>query len=73
MFINDLPLYTNDVTTDMYADDTMLFDIYVSKEVIHANLQEALKNLDIWCKHDCMILNSSKTKSNAHNNITKTK
>ena len=62
MFINDLPLYTNDVTTDMYADDTTLFDIHVSKEVIQANLQEALKNLDIWCKHNGMVLNSSKTK-----------
>ena len=24
MFIKDLPLYTNDVTTDLYADDTTL-------------------------------------------------
>ena len=62
MFINDLPLYTNDVTTDMYADDTTLLDINVSKEVIQANLQEALKNLDIWCKYNGMVLNSSKTK-----------
>lgn len=62
MFINDLPLYTNDVTTDMYADDTTLFDINVSKEVIQTNLQEALKNLDFWCKHNGMVLNSSKTK-----------
>ena len=62
MFIYNLPLYINDVTTDMYADDTTLFDINVSKEVIQANLQEALKNLDIWCKHNGMVLNSSKTK-----------
>ena len=62
MFINDLPLYTNDVTTDMNADDTTLFDINFSKEVIQANLQETLKNLDIWCKHNGMVLNSSKTK-----------
>ena len=46
----------------MYADDTTLFNINVSKEVIQANLQEALKNLDIWCKHNGMVLNSSKTK-----------
>ena len=24
MFINDLPLYTNNITTDIYVDDTTL-------------------------------------------------
>ena len=40
MFINDLPFYTNDVTTDLYADDTTLFDINSSKNVIQANLSK---------------------------------
>ena len=62
MFINDLPLYTDDVSTDMYADDTTLFDVNTSKEAIQANLQKALINLDIWCKHNGMVINSSKTK-----------
>lgn len=62
MFINDLPLFTYDVNTDMYADDTTLFDINVSKDVIQANLQKALEQLDIWCKHNGMLINSSKTK-----------
>ena len=44
MFINDLPLYTDDVSTDMYADDTTLFDVNTSKEAIQANLQKALIN-----------------------------
>ena len=39
MFINDLPLYTHGVITDLYADGTTLFDINSSKNVIQANLQ----------------------------------
>ena len=62
MFINDLPLYTDDVSKDMYADDTTLFDVNTSKEAIQAYLQKALINLDIWCKHNGMVINSSKTK-----------
>lgn len=62
MFINDLPLYTNTVSTDLYADDTTLFDINVSKEILQANLQRALINLDTWCKHNGMLINSCKTK-----------
>lgn len=62
MFINDLPLYANDVMTDMYADDTTLFDINISKEAVQANLQKALVSVDVWCKHNGMLLNSSKTK-----------
>ena len=62
MFINDLPLFTHNVKTDMYADDTTLFDINVSKDIIQANLQKALRQLDIWCKHNGMLINTSKTK-----------
>ncbi|MCG8113419.1 MAG: reverse transcriptase domain-containing protein [Candidatus Thiodiazotropha taylori] len=62
MFINDLPLYTNGVSTDMYADDTTLFDISTSKEAVQTNLQKALLNLDVWCRHNGMVINSSKTK-----------
>ena len=55
MFINDLPVYTNDVTTDLYADDTTLFDINSLKNVIQANLQKALIQLDTRCKRNGMI------------------
>ena len=27
LFINDLPLYTSNVRTDLYADDTTLYDV----------------------------------------------
>ena len=45
MFMNDLPLYTNDIPTDFYADDTTLFDINSSKNIIQTNLQKALIQL----------------------------
>lgn len=62
LFINDLPLYTENVSTDMYADDTTLFDIQFSLETIEQNLQVALNQLHAWCKNNGMLLNSSKTK-----------
>lgn len=62
IFINDLPLYTASVCTDLYADDTTLYDIQDSMEQIESNLQSAIDNLNIWCQNNGMILNSSKTK-----------
>ena len=62
LFINDLPLYTDNVSTDLYADDTTLYDIQDSVEQIESNLQTAINNLHIWCQNNGMILNSAKTK-----------
>ena len=62
LFINDLPLYTSNVFTDLYADDTTLYDIQYSMEQIEKNLQTALNKLHIWCRSNGMSLNSSKTK-----------
>ena len=61
LFINDLPLYTDNVSTDLYADDTTLYDIQDSVEQIESNLQTAVNNLHIWCQKNGMILNSAKT------------
>ncbi|MES9905404.1 MAG: reverse transcriptase family protein [Sedimenticola sp.] len=61
MFINDLPLYTN-VSTDLYADDTTLYNINKSKDEIERNLQNGLNSLDLWCKNNGMLLNTAKTK-----------
>lgn len=62
MFINDLPLFTNNVSTDLYADDTTLFDTGKSQDTIEQSLQLALQNLSVWCKLNGMLLNTSKTK-----------
>ena len=62
LFINDLPLYTKNVSTDLYADVSTLYDIQDTMEWIEDNLQSALNNLHVWCRNDGMLLNSSKTK-----------
>ena len=62
LFINDLPLYVDNVSADLYADDTTLYDIQTSLEAIEINLQEGLNQLHIWCKNNGMVLNSVKTK-----------
>ena len=62
LFINDLPLYTNNVSTDLYADDTTLVQIGESQVSIEQSLQLALLNLSEWCKLNGMLLNTAKTK-----------
>ena len=62
MFINDLPLYTDNVNTDLYADDTTIFQISNSQHFIEQNLQLALRKLSVWCKLNGMLLNTEKTK-----------
>ena len=63
MFINDLPLYTKNVATDLYADDTTLYMVGETQEYIEQNLQMALQNLSEWCKLNGMLLNTDKTKA----------
>ena len=62
LFINDLPLYTEPINTDLYADDTTLFDIGISGLPIESNLQIALNSLSKWCKENGMVINTGKTK-----------
>ena len=62
LFINDLPLYLNNVKADLYVDDTTLYDIQHTVEDIEKNLQTALRNLYTWCQCNGMVLNSAKTK-----------
>ena len=62
MFINDLPLYTNNVATDLYADDTTLYIVGETQDYIEQNLQMALQNLSEWCKLNGTLLNTDKPK-----------
>lgn len=61
IFINDLTLYTSNVSTDLFADDTTLYYIHSSQDMIEQNLQSALYELQTWCKNNGMVLNSAKT------------
>ena len=62
MFINDLPLYTDNVFTDLYADDTTIYQISNSQHFIEQDLQMALQKLSVWCKLNGMLLITEKTK-----------
>ena len=62
MFINDLPLYTDNDFTDLYADDTTIYQISNSQHFIEQDLQMALQKLSVWCKLNGMLLNTEKTK-----------
>ena len=50
----------DNVSADLYADDTSLYDMHTSLEAIGVNLQEGLNQLHI--RHKTMVLNSVKTK-----------
>ena len=60
MFINDLPLYTYNVSTDLYADDTKLYMVGETQDCIEQNLQMAFQNLSEWCKFNGMLLKQIK-------------
>ena len=62
LFINDLPLYTDNVKTDLYADDTTLHENGQSISDIKTKLQIGLNNLQELCKYNEMVLNTAKTK-----------
>ena len=46
----------------MYADDTTIHDLNLSKTVVERNLQRALNNVSNWCINNGMVLNAAKTK-----------
>lgn len=48
--------------TDLYADDTTIYDIQCDKHILERNLQTALNELKVWCEINGMLLNTSKTK-----------
>ena len=56
-------LNANNVSTDLYADDTTLYMIGETQDYIEQNLQMALQNLSEWCKLNGMLLNTEKTKA----------
>ena len=72
MFINDLPLYTDNVNTDLYADDTTIFQISNSQHFIEQNLQLALRKLSVWCILNGMLLNTKKNQSNVNHHFAET-
>ena len=64
VFINDLPLMLLDniYSTDLYADDTMLYEMQDDLETLQRSLQHSLVSLQIRCKRNGTLLNTDKTK-----------
>ena len=64
IFINDLPLFLSDTvsSTDLYADDTTIYDAQFDLNELKKNLQKSLIALHIWCRKNGMLLNTDKTK-----------
>ena len=64
IFINGLPLYLSNrvYSTDLYADDTTIYDIQRDFHELKSNLQNSLLELNKWCQQNGMVLNTEKTK-----------
>ena len=65
LYINDLPLCltSSNIQCHMLADDTTLNFKDKSIDKIQASLQTSLNEINIWCKNNHMVINTSKTKS----------
>ena len=64
IFINDLPLVLKDnvTSTDLYADDTTIYDIKSDMQKLQQNLQKSLALLNKWCRENGMVIKTDKTK-----------
>ena len=64
IFINDLPLTLKHLvsSTDLYADDTTIYDIQSNIQTLQQNLQNSLILLNKWCRENGMVINTDKTK-----------
>ena len=62
LYINDFPLYLKNCETDLYADDTTIHASGKNIDVIQKKVQEDLERVEMWCKHNQMFINTTKTK-----------
>ena len=65
MFINDLPLAitSENVETDLFADDATLHTADKDIAAISSELQLALCEVSKWCLINDMVINPNKTES----------
>lgn len=62
LYINDITSVSNTGHTDMYADDTTLYESSLNLQLVEHNLQERLCSVENWCKVNNMALHPAKTK-----------
>ena len=61
IFINDLPIYLENILSILFADDTTL--VLTGKTIIEVTsvFKSGLKRLNEWCKHNRLYINWDKT------------
>ena len=61
IFINDLPVYLQNVMTTLFADDTTLMIPGDSIATLESKLRQSLEHLTSWCDHNRLHVNWTKT------------
>jgi len=61
LFINDLPLFLNDMSCKMFADDTSLYMSSSSLDKLLQKFNYQIKRLLDWCRYNRLDINWSKT------------
>ena len=62
IYINDLPASVKTGKVYMFADDATIFVSGSSLESVEAQLNDAIKEVAVWTKHNRLVLNVKKTK-----------
>ena len=61
LFINDLPLYTNGINIDIYADDTIEHASDKRQDIVKTKLNQGATGFNEWCIDNDMFNNLKKT------------
>ena len=61
LFINDLPLYTNGIDVDIYADDTVEHASDKRQDIVETKLMKGATGFNDWCIENDMFINLKKT------------
>ena len=63
LYVNDHPLYVDKTKTDMYTNDVTFHTPGTDPKDIENHIQNDLENINQWCLHNGMYINTSKTKT----------
>ena len=61
LYINDLPVRSNDLEFILFADDTSIFFEHNDLDVLTSHLNDQLKNVSTWLKAKKLSINVKKT------------
>ena len=63
LYINDMPLHLDHCLSQMYADDTTLYQFSNSLTHLEYVFNRDLFNLSSWCNTNKLVINAKKTHS----------